>query len=259
MSLGNRHVQIYLRKIGLDIGPVDGFLGPRTYSGIVQVLEVDNLPWHRWSQKRQLVALHQIIMREAGIDSGPIDGIVGEQTRYAYEAYQNYLRDYDPKQKEVEHQENVWPRYKDAIKHFGQPGQNQTRIITPYPLKLAWAPRTIVKGHSCHEMVHDSKKRVMERILDYYGPEKISELRLDYWGGCLNVRKMRGGTKWSTHAWGVADDWDPSRNRLRWNHKKARLARPEYDKFFELWQEEGWISLGKERDFDWMHVQAMRF
>ena len=24
------------------------------------------------------------------------------------------------------------------------------------------------------------------------------------------------------------------------------------------WEEEGWISLGRARDFDWMHVQAAR-
>ena len=58
------------------------------------------------------------------------------------------------------------------------------------------------------------------------------------------------------HAWGIAIDWDADRNPLRATSKDAAMATPRYAKFLDLWEEEGWLSLGRARNFDWMHVQA---
>ena len=49
-----------------------------------------------------------------------------------------------------------------------------------------------------------------------------------------------------------------AKNRLNWHQDKALFAQPEYDKWWEIWEDEGWVSLGRVRDFDWMHVQAVR-
>jgi hypothetical protein len=65
---------------------------------------------------------------------------------------------------------------------------------------------------------------------------------------------MRGGNAWSMHSWGIAFDFDPDRNQLKWGRDKAAFGRPEYGKWFELW-EEGAISLGRARNFDWMQTQ----
>lgn len=65
---------------------------------------------------------------------------------------------------------------------------------------------------------------------------------------------MRG----SLHSWGIAIDFDPERNALNWDHTKARLARPDAEDFWKIWEAEGWVNLGRSRDFDWMHVQAAR-
>ena len=100
--------------------------------------------------------------------------------------------------------------------------------------------------------------QVLTRVLQHYGYERIKELRLDRWGGCYNERKKRGGTEWSTHAWGIAMDYDPERNRLTWGRDRAAFARPEYDRWWGFWEEEGWVSLGRVANFDWMHVQAAR-
>ena len=45
---------------------------------------------------------------------------------------------------------------------------------------------------------------------------------------------------------------------LRRRRDRARFARPAYAPFWRLWAEEGWLSLGHARDFDWRHVQAAR-
>ena len=104
----------------------------------------------------------------------------------------------------------------------------------------------------------DSLGRVLAVVLDHYGLDEIKRLRLDLWGGCLNVRKMRGGDRYSMHSWGIALDYDPERNRLKWGRDKASFAKPEYDPWWEAWEQEGWVSLGRQRNFDWMHVQAAK-
>lgn len=101
-------------------------------------------------------------------------------------------------------------------------------------------------------------QRVLSRVLNHYGMEEIQGLRLDLWGGCLNVRKMRGGTRYSLHSWGIAVDDDPERNRLKWGRDRAHFARPDYDAWWRFWEDEGWVSLGRHRNFDWMHVQAAK-
>ena len=106
--------------------------------------------------------------------------------------------------------------------------------------------------------MHDSLGRILKRTLDHYGLERIRELKLDQWGGTLNVRKMRGGTKYSMHSWGIAIDIDPAHNRLHWGRDRAWLARRNRADFIDFFEDEGWISLGRERNFDWMHFQAAR-
>jgi len=60
------------------------------------------------------------------------------------------------------------------------------------------------------------------------------------------------------HAWGIALDYFPAKNRLKWHQDKALFARPAYDAWWEIWEDEGWVGLGRVRDFDWMHIQAVR-
>ncbi len=86
----------------------------------------------------------------------------------------------------------------------------------------------------------------------------MQRLRLDLFGGCLNVRKMRGGSSYSMHSWGIAVDLDPIRNKFRWDSRRASFARKEYLPFWEIVENHGATSLGLERDFDWMHFQFAR-
>jgi len=125
-------------------------------------------------------------------------------------------------------------------------------------MRLAWAKDQIVTRITLHAKVIESAGRAFEAIASAYGPVKRAELGLDLFGGSLNVRRMRGGSAWSMHAWGIAIDFDPERNQLNWGRGKARLAQPDADAFWAAWEREGWVSLGRARNFDWMHVQAAR-
>lgn len=155
---------------------------------------------------------------------------------------------------------NNWPKqdYKSMVEFYGEVGTNQTQIVLPYKMKLAWDLGTTVKKMSCNEKCANSLTRIFEKTLDIYGQKDISKLRLDIFGGCLNVRKMRGGTSWSVHSWGAAVDLDPDNNLLKWGKDKAEFAKKEYDDFWRIVEGEGWVSLGRARGYDFMHMQSAK-
>lgn len=238
---------------------VDGMAGKKTFAALMQVSAI---PTH-WEDERKLVGYIQHICQLEDINAGPVDGYWGPQTDYGYSKLKEALTTGQPQQPWRDDEgigatpvAGSWPvqTQSELERYYGPVGTNQTSVVLPYPVKIAWMTDRTITKFSCHEKVADSLVRVLTRVKDHYGDD-ISDLGLDLWGGCLNVRKMRGGSKWSTHAWGIAIDWDPARNRLRWNHTRANFAKPVYNKWWELWEEEGAVSLGRTRDYDWMHVQ----
>lgn len=246
-----------------------------------------------WGRKRLVYGVQQAMLVKAGFKID-VDGYLGPQTLDAFERYQNGTKADTPKvnkasldwwsslkawwfkDDEPSHAQGVlrpekiilpakpklvmneWPRQKDAEEFFGPKGENQTRIQLPFKMKLAWDPKTEVTTMVCHKKVAPSVARVLQSVKQYYGDEGIKELGLDRYGGCLNVRQVRGGNTWSMHSWGIAIDFDPDRNQLRWSSERARLAKDDARFFWDCWEAEGWVSLGRERNFDWMHVQAAR-
>lgn len=145
-----------------------------------------------------------------------------------------------------------------AITKYGQPNEKGTYLVNialPYPMRLAWDKNITVKTMRCHKLVADKFKAVFSDILAHYGYEKIKELDIDLFGGCFNYRAMRGGTEWSRHSWGIAIDLDPERNKLHENKNTARFARHEYKPMINIFYKHGFVSLGREKDYDWMHFE----
>lgn len=129
------------------------------------------------------------------------------------------------------------------------------KIQLPYPMKLAWDTDTVVNSMMCHKLVSKKFLDVFNEIHRVYGYEKIKELGIDLFGGCFNYRKMRGGNSWSMHSWGIAIDLDPARNKLKETSKTARFARPEYKAMIDIFYKHGFQSLGREKNYDWMHFE----
>lgn len=145
-----------------------------------------------------------------------------------------------------------------AIKDFGKPNQQGSYLTTidlPYPMRLAWDKKTTVKKMRCHKLVASNFVGAFKEILDVYGLPKIQELGIDLFGGCFNFRAMRGGSDYSRHSWGIAIDLDPERNQLKENATTARFARPEYKLMIAIFYRHGFLSLGREKNYDWMHFE----
>jgi hypothetical protein len=254
-------VQEELKKRGLYSDDIDGIAGSGTESALNKIPGLDN----SWNISRKIHGFIQLLCQENGISPGDIDGYWGSETEHALNQYL-YLRENgklpDPWRPEEQTPVNPynWPvQYTPGFDSFyGPKGANLVKLQLPYPHRLSWDLQTTINSFSCHKKVHDSMKRVLSNVHNHYGPDKIRELRLDLWGGCYNERPLRGGTKWSMHSWGIAVDFDPGRNKLDWGRDKASFAQPVYNKWWQFWEDEGWLSLGRERNFDWMHMQAAK-
>ncbi len=148
---------------------------------------------------------------------------------------------------------------KELIKKYGTPTETGAAYLVtinlPYPMRLAWDKSTKISRVSCHRLVANNFLNVFNELLSTYGYDKIVELGIDLYGGCFNYRKMRGGSDWSKHSWGVAIDLDPERNLLKESSRTARFARPEYKQMIDIFYKNGFIGLGKEKNYDWMHFE----
>lgn len=167
-------------------------------------------------------------------------------------------RDELPAKEAFQPSKTVWPRQAGVASFYGPVGTSQTAIEIPFDMYLAWDRGTRVRKMTLHSKVAGSAALVFERIAATYSAKERNDIGIDLFGGSLNVRKMRGGSAYSMHSWGIAIDFDPERNQLKWGRDKARLAKPDAVPFWVAWESEGWLSLGRARNFDWMHIQAAR-
>ncbi len=150
---------------------------------------------------------------------------------------------------------NNWPQqdFASMVAFYGNVGENQTKLILPYAMRLAWDTTKTVSMITCHAKVKVSLGRILAGILSHYGSEdRAREARMDLFGGCLNVRKVRGGSNWSIHSWGTAIDLDPDHNAMSMHREQASMP----IEVISIFQDEGWISMGNSRNYDFMHFQA---
>ncbi|MNR28322.1 hypothetical protein D3C85_1456400 [compost metagenome] len=126
-------------------------------------------------------------------------------------------------------------------------------------MRIAWQRTSYVTRIQCHHLIADQLLAVLEDILGHYGYERLVELGIDLYGGCFNYRFMRGSTETlSRHSWGTAIDLDPDRNLLRETARTARFARPEYQAMIDIFYQHGFLSLGREKNYDWMHFEIAK-
>jgi len=225
--------QKLLQDLGLYVGRIDGLYGNGSKQAVRKFQTMNGLK---------------------------ADGIIGWRTKAVFDKSLEIVPERDQHNPRIPtlNEYSRWPR--EAVPElqafYGRVGQNQTRCQSPYPMKLAWDTSVKIESFSCHIKVADSLQGILETVRDKYTKEEIEEHGFNLFGGCLNVRKIRGGNRWSTHAWGIAIDIDPARNGLRTPWNKAYLSRPECSEFVMAFKNEGWYSLGLERNYDGMHFQA---
>ncbi len=264
-----RLIQQQLKDDGFYHGKIDGLRGNVTNQAIAEALEKINdeqMPdWHDWSAKRKAVAYLQWLCVQNDIEAGSIDGLYGPQTESASEQLIALKKSghiprgfgditplrVNPHQFPMENYDSLTDFYDEPCK------AELKRVECPWMLRLDWNLRSKTRRISIHHALADSLGEILQQVYQTYQLDGIKQLGLDRYGGSFNCRKKRGSRNaWSTHAWGIAIDWFPSRNKLRWDSTRASLAQPDLDDWWEIWEKEGWMSLGRREDRDWMHIQA---
>lgn len=283
-----RDVQSRLKAAHLYDGDVDGMVGGLTKAAVKAFLLQQNVQdFDPWPIDRRLIAAQQLLCRIDGIEVGPVDGRSGTQSRYAFGVWDARKLNGGKPVPAVEAWRDdaaapqaapsrplpvitsskvlapstkpLWPKQSSMDSFYGPKGTGQAMLTLPYPMRIAWDVESHVSKFSCHARVKESLERIFVRTLDHYGMAEIVRLNLDLFGGCLNVRKMRGSaTAWSIHSWGCAVDIDPDHNQLKFHRAQATLDNPPFDPFWSFVYDEGAIGLGRERDYDWMHFQFAR-
>ena len=194
------------------------------------------------------------------------DGVVGPQTWAALESAPNAPRKVMDQPKQplpptdspvTDMPKSIRPHYSGIVEAYGDPEDWSYLKRVPLPFTLHYGSKPI-RSTFVHKKVAQSLVTALSQILGHYGIDQIESLRINHnYGGLVNKRKMRGGSQWSTHSWGVAIDLNHSENKLRWGADRALFAKPEYKPLLDIFERNGWYNLGRHRNYDFMHFQAV--
>ena len=151
----------------------------------------------------------------------------------------------------------TWPTQAEVRRGtsiFGSPGREEqlVNIIPAYQLYFEGKP---VRSIRVHRLIAPHVKAALEEVLQHYGPDEIHRLGLDQYGGSYNFRPTASGRSLSMHAWGIALDFAPATNAYALKSPRATLSHPECEAWWRIWEAHGATSLGRERNYDWMHLQ----
>lgn len=154
----------------------------------------------------------------------------------------------------------LWPTQEEVRRGrsiFGPAGceANLVTILPPYTLLYEGKA---VRSIRVHRLVARHVQEALQEVLAHYGEAKIAELGLNLYGGSYNYRACSRGNALSMHAWGIALDFSPDANALKYKAPRATLSHPECRAWWEIWEAHGAVSLGRSRDYDWMHLQFAR-
>jgi hypothetical protein len=212
-----------------------------------------------WSPERRIIGFVQYSLKHL-YPTITIDGYYGGETAHLLDLYYKVPL---PKRTDTKSDPDVpvntiYPSYSKLESFYGEidsiPSQ-LISIVVPYDHYLAWDLNTKTNKVTCHKKIAEVYVSVLEDVLHTYGYDNIRKLRLNIFGGSYQKRNMRGGTKLSTHGFGIAFDYDPLNNSLREDRNTAEFARPDYREWLDAWNKTGAVSLGEIKNYDWMHFQ----
>lgn len=202
----------------------DGVFGPRTLAAVAERLNV--------------AMTLRVVQKRVG---AKVDGIFGPET--ANKIYAALGLGW-PSQAEVRSGKSI----------FGKPGDESyiVSIEPPYPL---YYEGVLVKTIRVHKLVANAVREALEEVLEHYGLERIHELGLDQYSGSYNYRPTASGKSLSMHSWGIALDFAAENNTYSMKKPQASLSKSECEAWWRIWESHGATSLGRTRNYDWMHLQ----
>lgn len=265
-----RYVQMVMAATGYHKDGIDGIIGPQSMKSVARIEEDLKADYafnpEKSSQKRRLVAATQACLKKLGYDPGVVDGYEGPDTTEGMNAF--LYKAVHGKEEVVERKPipagtganngNI-PKQSECEAVYGKPGPAIERqlVLIEFPFHFYYG-RSKVRRMRVHKLAAQQLKKALIEVHDHYGEPKWRELGLDDYAGTYNHRSMRGGTKWSMHAYGCAIDLHPAGNGLRTRCPQALFCKPEYKDFLDIMEANEWLPALRLWGADGMHFQRAR-
>ena len=268
----NRHLQLLLAAGGYYDGGIDGVLGPISRAAIAAV-EAKHAAAYTFDPtttfaKRKEVAAAQACLNELGHDAGAVDGWYGVNTDEALNAF--LFKTAHGKDETIKIEPLATgptgsgdiPLQKDVGTYYGQPGpaiKSKLQLIEfPFKFRIDWNSRQKTNKIRVHEKCAPQLEKALIEVFNHYGEARWRDLGLDRYAGAYNHRKMRGGNKWSMHAYGCAIDFFAAPNGLRTKCPDALFCGADYKDFLDIMEANEWLPAIRLWGKDAMHFQRAR-
>lgn len=258
------YIQALLKQAGFYTGALDGIAGPATVAAVTAALAGRGPDW---PAGRREIAAAQLVLNKLGYEAGAVDGLEGHNTRYALAAWRQKATTGQaftvkrPAAKGYAPGADL-PRQSECDAVYGRPGgEIKARLVsrqTPFPMRLDWALSQTVTRVMLHRLVIHRYVGALEAVRDHYGLDALRGLGIDRFAGGYNHRTMRGGSRWSMHAYGIAVDHYAAPNGLTTRCPDALFCDGEYRAFLDIMEAHGMLPAIRLWGADAMHFQAAR-
>jgi hypothetical protein len=266
-----RHLQLLMAATGDYKGGIDGILGQksrmamqaiRTRHAALYTFNPDNS-----TDARRCVAVAQACLHQLGHDPGSVDGWNGVNTTEALNAF--LFKNVNGKEESIDRSpvpgftpSGSIPKQSQVDSVYGTPGQQiKSRLVTiklPFKLRIDWNLRQRTNKITVHKDCAQQLEAALIAVRAKYGAAEMERLGIDRYAGAYNHRKMRGGSKWSMHAYGCAIDFYAQPNGLRTPCPDALFCGPEYKDFLDIMESHEWLPAIRLWGKDAMHFQRAR-
>ncbi|MBQ9857506.1 MAG: M15 family metallopeptidase [Oscillospiraceae bacterium] len=188
----------------------------------------------------------KLVQKKLGV---AVDGIAGKKTWAAIAAALGVTN--------TKAVVKTWPtqaQVRTGKSIFGKAG-DESNLVNIKPAYQLYYCGTPVKTIRVHKLIAKDVEAALKEILAHYGLAEIKRLGLDQYSGSYNYRKSTNGKSMSMHAWGIALDFAADKNTYKMKKPQASLSHPDCNKWWKIWEKHGAVSLGRQCNYDWMHLQ----
>lgn len=266
--MNKRTLQQLLAAAGYYSGGIDGDFGEKSFAAM-QAVEAKHKAAYTFdptttTETRRHTACAQACLTDLDQAPGKIDGWSGANTTEALNAF--LFKQANGKAEVVDRtplptapQSSNIPRQRDVATVYGKPGpqikSRLTMIRLPFKLRIDWNLRQSTNKITVHRDCAPQLEKALIEVHAHYGPDRMKDLGIDRYAGTYNHRKMRGGTKWSMHAYGCAIDFFSGPNGLRAKCPQALFCGAEYKDFLDIMESNEWLPAIRLWGKDAMHFQ----
>lgn len=267
----HRHLQMLLAATGDYTGGIDGILGPISRAAM-HAVEARHKALYTFdvnstTDARRRTAAAQACLHQLKHDPGAVDGWDGVNTTEALNAF--LFKTTNGREEVVDRTAEPSfsaptsiPTQAQVESVYGKPGpQIKSRLVTiklPFKLRIDWNLRQRTNKITVHKDCAQQLEKAIIAVRAHYGEAEMERLGIDRYAGAYNHRKMRGGSKWSMHAYGCAIDFYAQPNGLRTTCPQALFCGAEYKDFLDIMEKNEWLPAIRLWGKDAMHFQRAR-